>query len=77
MGVRGVYSQGDRSTRFRVSKNGDGGKELLGKVEGGVKLGGPQERFAQTLRIIPAFSMAENSSLAADNLSGSKRRGFG
>ena len=32
-----------------MSKNGDRGKELLGKVKGGVKLSGPQERFA------PAF----------------------
>ena len=33
-----------------MSKNGDGGKELLGEVKGGVKLGGPQERFSWTLK---------------------------
>ena len=33
-----------------MSKNGDGGKELHGKVEGGVKLSGPQERFSRTLK---------------------------
>ena len=33
-----------------MSKNGDEGKELLGEVKGLVKLGGPQERFARTLK---------------------------
>ena len=33
-----------------MSKNGDRGKELLGKVKGGVKLCGPQERFAGALK---------------------------
>ena len=33
-----------------MSKNGDRGKELLGEVKGGVKLGSPQERFARALK---------------------------
>ena len=49
MRVRGVYSKGDRSTRFRVSKYRDRGQELLGKDGGGVELRSPQERLAQTL----------------------------
>ena len=31
MGVGGVYSKGDRSARFRVSKYRDRGLELLGE----------------------------------------------
>ena len=33
-----------------MSKNRYRGKELLGEVKGGVKLGGPQERLAWTLK---------------------------
>ena len=33
-----------------MRKNGDRGKELLGEDKGGVKLGGPQERLARTLK---------------------------
>ena len=38
------------STRFRVSKNVDRCEELLGEDKGGVKFGGPQERFSLTLK---------------------------
>ena len=49
VGIGGVDSKGDRSTRFRVSKYRDRGQELLGKDGGGVELRSPQERLAQTL----------------------------
>ena len=39
--VGGVYSKGDGSTRFRMSKYRDRGKGLLGVDEGGVKLRSP------------------------------------
>ena len=39
--VGGIYSKGDSSTRFRVSKYRNRGKELLGKDEGGVELRSP------------------------------------
>ena len=50
MGIGGVYSKGDKSSRFRTSKNRDRWEELLGKEKGRVKLGGPQERLALTLK---------------------------
>ena len=50
VGIGGVYRKGDRSSRFRMSKNGDRCEELLGENKGGVKLGGPQERLARTLK---------------------------
>ena len=40
---------GGRSTRFRVSKNGDSCEEILGEDKGGVEILGPQERLARTL----------------------------
>ena len=49
VGIGGVYGERDRSTRFRVSKNGDSCEEILGKEKGGVEILGPQERLAQTL----------------------------
>ena len=45
-----MYSKGNLSTRFRVSKHRDRGKEHLGQDEGGVELSCPQERFARTLQ---------------------------
>ena len=47
--VKGVYSKGDRSTRFSVTKYRDRGKELLGQDEGGVEFRSPQERLARTI----------------------------
>ena len=47
--VGGIYSKGDRSTRFRVSKYRDRGEELLGEDEGGVELRSPQERLTGAL----------------------------
>ena len=49
MRVGCVHSQGDGCSRFRVSKDGNRGKEDLGAVEGGVEDRGPLKRFTQTL----------------------------
>ena len=56
MRVRGVYSKGDRSTRFRVSKYQNRGKELLSEDKSGVKLGGPPERFSRTFEGVGEMS---------------------
>ena len=49
VGIGGVYGERDRSTRFRVSKNGDSCKEILGEDKGGVEILSPQKRLAWTL----------------------------
>ena len=49
VGIKGVYSKGNMSSRFRVSQYRNRGKELLGVAEGGVKQRGPWERLAWTL----------------------------
>ena len=49
VGIGGVYGERDRSTRFRVSKNGDSGEEILGEDKGRVEIIGPKERLARTL----------------------------
>ena len=48
VGIGGIYGERDRSTRFRVSKNGDSCKEILGKDKGGIEILSPQERLART-----------------------------
>ena len=52
LGIGGVYSKGDRSSRFRMSKNRDICEKLLGKNKGRFKLGGPLERLARTLKSV-------------------------
>ena len=48
VGIGGVYGKRDRSTRFRVSKNGDSCEEILGKDKGRIEILSPQERLART-----------------------------
>ena len=50
MRVRCINSQGDGSSRFRVSKDRNRGKEELGMLEGGVTDRQPLERFTRTLQ---------------------------
>ena len=52
VGVRGVNSKGDRSTRFRVSEYRDCSKELLGEDEGRVELGDQRRDLPGPLRVL-------------------------
>ena len=49
MGIKGVYSKGNMSSRFRVSQYRNRDKELLGMAESKVKHRRPWKRLARTL----------------------------
>ena len=49
VGLRGVNSKGNRSSRFRMYQHRHRGEKQLGMVEGGVKHREPGERFPRTL----------------------------